>query len=65
MALDLDAPSLIRVSDLMGRVIYEKQLGALQKILELNVAELTDGMYTCELIQGVHKLDAIKMTVQH
>jgi hypothetical protein len=63
--MDLDGPSTVRISDIMGRAMDEIPLKEHQRLLELDLRRYANGLYTCELLHGEYKLGAIKLTVQH
>jgi hypothetical protein len=39
-------------------------LAAGQQLVELDLTGLSEGLYTCELLQGEYKLGVTKLTVQ-
>lgn len=63
--LDLDEAAVIRIHDLQSRLVQQHQLAPGQRLLEIDLQKLANGMYTCELLQGDLKLAATKITLQH
>jgi hypothetical protein len=64
IGLELDGAALVRVSDPQGRVVRTMRLGEGQRLVELDLTGLSNGLYTCELLQGEYKLAVTKLTVQ-
>lgn len=64
ISVDLENGALLRVSDPQGRLVRTIRLAAGQRLAELDLMGLANGLYTCELIQGEYKLGATKLTVQ-
>ncbi len=54
----------LRVSDPQGRLVRAVRLAKGQRMVELDLIGLSEGLYTCELLQGEYKLGVTKLTVQ-
>ncbi len=52
------------MSDPQGRLVRTVRLAAGHQLVELDLTGLSEGLYTCELLQGEFKLAATKLTVQ-
>jgi len=64
ISVELDNAAMLRVSDPQGRLVQTIRLAAGQRLVELDLGGLADGLYTCELLQGEFKLAVAKVTVQ-
>lgn len=64
ISVELDDTALLRISDPQGRVVRTVHLAAGQRLQELDLSGLANGLYTCELQSGEFKLDVAKITVQ-
>lgn len=64
ISVELDDAALLRVSDAQGRVVNNVRLATGQRLVELDLIGLGNGLYTCELLQGEYKLAAAKLTLQ-
>jgi hypothetical protein len=62
--MELDHGAWLRISDPQGRLVGTYQLAQGQRLHELDLSGLANGLYTCELLQGEFKLDAVKLTMQ-
>jgi len=64
ISLELDEAAMLRLSDPQGRAVNTLRLAAGQRLVELDLMGLANGLYTCELLQGEYKLGVTKLTVQ-
>lgn len=64
ISVELDDAAMLRVSDPQGRLVREVRLAAGQRLVELDLTGMAEGLYACELLQGEYKLGATKLTVQ-
>ena len=64
ISVELDDAAMLRVSDAQGRVVNTVRLATGQRLVELDLIGLGNGLYTCELLQGEYKLAAAKLTLQ-
>jgi hypothetical protein len=64
ISVDLDDAAMLRVSDAQGRLVSTVRLASGQRLVELDLMGLAEGLYTCELLQGEYKLGVTKLTVQ-
>ena len=62
ITIELDDACTMRVSDPQGRLVRTVQIAAGQRLVELDLTGLAEGMYTCELLQGEYKLGVTKLT---
>ncbi|MDX9751848.1 MAG: hypothetical protein RBT71_12255 [Flavobacteriales bacterium] len=62
--MELDDAAWLRISDPQGREVRRYRLASGQRLQELDLNGLANGLYTCELLQGEYKLDVVKLTVQ-
>ena len=64
ISVELDDAALLRVSDAQGRVVNNVRLATGQRLVELDLMGLGNGLYPCELLKGEYKLGVTKLTVQ-
>ncbi|HRO99374.1 MAG TPA: hypothetical protein PLN54_08075 [Flavobacteriales bacterium] len=64
ISVELEDGALLRISDPQGRLVRTLRLAAGQRMVELDLTGLANGLYTCELLQGEYKLGVTKLTVQ-
>ena len=64
ITVELDDAAMLRVSDQQGRLVSTVRLAAGQRLVELDLLGLAEGMYTWELLQGEYRLGVTKLTVQ-
>jgi hypothetical protein len=64
ISMELDDAAWLRISDPQGREVRRYRLASGQRLQELDLNGLANGLYTCELLQGEYKLDVVKLTVQ-
>jgi hypothetical protein len=64
ISVELEDAALLRVSDPQGRLVSTIRLSAGQRIVELDLMGLAEGLYPCELLKGEYKLGVTKLTVQ-
>jgi len=62
--VELEAAAQVRLSDPQGRLVRTVRLAAGQRLVELDLTGLANGLCTCELLQGEYKLAVTKLTVQ-
>ncbi|MBK9148676.1 MAG: hypothetical protein IPM12_12780 [Flavobacteriales bacterium] len=64
ISIELDDAAVLRVSDPLGREVRRYRLVQGQQLVELDLADLAEGLYTCEILLGEYKLGVTKVTVQ-
>jgi hypothetical protein len=64
ITVELEDGALLRISDPQGRLVRTLRLAAGQRLVELDLMSLANGLYTCELLQGEYKLGVTKLNVQ-
>lgn len=64
IGVEVDDAAFVRISDTQGRLVRTHRLARAQRLLEVDLSGLANGLYTCELVQGEFKLGVTKLTVQ-
>lgn len=64
ISVELDEAAELRVSDPQGRMVRTVRLDAGQRMVEIDLGGLRNGLYMCELLIGELRLGTTKVTLQ-
>ncbi len=64
IGLELDEPATVRITDPLSRLVRTYQLGKGQRMLEVELMGLANGLYACELLMNDLRLATTKLMLQ-